>query len=57
MELQLECIEWARSHKRPDYFDDQEWQTSKKALAELAAKIRESKQPLLIKHEVHFVPK
>lgn len=57
MELQLDCIEWARSHKRPDYFDDQEWQTSKKALAELAAKIRESKQPLLIKHTVQFVPK
>lgn len=57
MELQLDCIEWARFHKRPDYFDDQEWQTSKKALAELATKIRESKQPLLIKHEVRFIPK
>ena len=57
MELQLDCIKWARSPKRPDFFNDQEWQSSKRALAEMAAKIRESKQPLLIKHSVQFVPK
>jgi hypothetical protein len=52
-ELQLEGIKWVLRQKKPEHFKSKrDWTRAKKALEKMAKKIRDSGNPIKVKHEL-----
>lgn len=56
-DLQLERIEWARQQPKIEIFTDEEWKKAIDTLDKMAKQIRETNQPIPVKHRVQFFSK